>query len=376
MKRITAFGGRSPGWTALRFFWERLRFQARRIDYYDYLAVLLAGMDGARTLKDVFRNDARRYGDRALRGRLSTYWLDVYQRVGGDLYATWQHHLPRTELVLIRAAQSQGNQALTHTLEELAAVLRLLQEAGRVLSAALWPAGLAVCVAMLVTLAVPWMTVPRLLAAFSMVPADYYGPLTRQLQSFSTHIDQYWFLIVLLMVAGVWWGVACLPRRAGPVRRFLDDWLWWRIYRHLSALRFLAFLRIALGDDEVAATRLRSALFRVQAGAPPWLAVHIDTMLLRLEHGASGPEVFDTDLFTREQFWFLSDMMLTRGLATGLALTQQRVRGEIVGSVARHAAVMRWCMLLASVAYVLTLVLWHYAVIDELRRALTFYLAQ
>jgi len=37
---------------------------------------------------------------------------------------------------------------------------------------------------------------------------------------------------------------------------------------------------------------------------------------------------------------------------------------------------MRWCMLLASVAYVLTLVLWHYAVIDELRRALTFYLAQ
>src|SRR5690554_4955929 len=118
MRRSTARGVRPPGWVPLRFFWERLRFQKRRIDYYDYLAVLLAGMDGARTLKDVFLNDARRYGDTALRGRLSTYWLDVYQRVGGDLYATWQHHLPRSELVLIRAAQSQGNQALTHTLEE------------------------------------------------------------------------------------------------------------------------------------------------------------------------------------------------------------------------------------------------------------------
>ena len=64
------------------------------------------------------------------------------------------------------------------------------------------------------------------------------------------------------------------------------------------------------------------------------------------------------------------------GAGHRLALTQQRVRGQILGPVARHAAVMRWCMLLASVAYVLTLVLWHYAVIDELRRALTFYLAQ
>lgn len=366
---------RNDGAGAVRDALDRWRFRARRIDYFDYLAVLLAGMDGARTLKDVFLGDARRYGESSLRGRVSAWWVDIYQRAGGDLYATWQAHVPRSELVLIRAAQLQGNEALVQTLAELVEALRLLQESMRVLYATLWPAVLALGLATAVTLAVPWLTLPRLLDAFASVPVDYYGTITRRLVGFAALVDSLWIFIMAGVVMSVWSVIAWLPKRPGRLRRRLDQWLWWDIYRNVCALRFLAFLRISLGHDRTGATRLRSALLHVRNGAQPWLAAHIDDMLDRLARGDSGPQVFDTGLFSREQFWFLSDMVLTRGLVTGLALAQGRIRAQIVGAVAIQAAVMRWVMLLACVTYVLGLLLWHYAVIDDLRRSLTFWLA-
>lgn len=357
----------------LRRWWDRYCFQEQRIDYYDYLASLLSGMDGARTLKDVFLQDALRYGKTTLRGRLSHFWLDMYQRAGGDLYATWENHLPRTELTMIRAAQSLGNQALVTTLVELTNVLRLLQDAVRLLNGTLWPAVLAFGVAALISLAVPWFTLPRLMHTFATVPVDYYGSLTRALIRFSTIVGDYYLVILILIGAGAWAVIASLPHAAGPVRRYFDRYLWWNVYRQISALRFLAFLRISLGDDVAGAIQLRSALLRLRTGASGWLGSHIDEMLTRIDHGMAAPALFDTGLFSREQFWFLSDMILARGLSTGITLARDRIQRQILVVVARQAVVARWMILLACVAYVLGLTLWHYAVIDELRRALTFY---
>lgn len=358
-----------------RRYWDRYKFQGQRIDYYDYLAALLFGLDGLRTLKDIFLQDAMRYGRTSLRGRLSQTWLTLYQRAGGDLYATWQGHFPRSELAMIRAAQSLGNQALVTTLDELSRVLQLLQDAGRILSGMLWPAVLALCVAMVVSLAVPWFTLPRLMDTFSMVPPEYYGLLTSRLVRFSSFIEQY-FLASLAAVLGcagliIW----SLPHASGPIRRRLDYVLWWDAYRNFNALRFLAFLHIALGDDTHGAIQLRSALLRLRTGSSEWLGSHIDQMLGRLEHGIAGPDTFDTGLLSRQQFWFLSDVILARGIRTGLLLSRDRIQKQVLRDVARQATVMRWGVLLICVAYLLFLMLWHYAVIDELRRALTFYIS-
>lgn len=363
------------GVRALRHLVDRQRFQGRRTEYYDYLASLLSGMDGARTLKDVFHQDALRYGRSSLRGRLSQFWLSAYQRAGGDLYATWEAHFPRTELALIRAAQSLGNQALTTTLGELAAVLRLLQDAARILSATLWPAALALCVAALVSLAVPWFTLPRLMDTFATVPTHYHGPLTSGLITFSSIVGDFYVVFLLMVTGGFAYVAGSLPHAAGPVRRRLDHCLWWNVYRNISALRFLAFLRISLGDESVGSVQLKGALLRLRSGASAWLVGHIDEMLERIDQGIVGPDTFDTGLFAREQFWFLSDMVLARGLACGLSLSRDRIQRQVLVVVARQAAVMRWTVLLACVAYVLGLTLWHYAVIDELRRALMFYFA-
>lgn len=359
----------------LRRAWDRYRLSSQRADYYDYLASVLTGMGGARTLKEVFLQDAMRYGRKSLRGRLSAEWLATYQRAGGDLYATWSHHLPRGELVLIRAAQSMGNAALLRTLHELSMVLRLLGDAVRMLGATLWPAALALLVAMLMSLAVRWFTLPRLMDAFAAVPPEYYGVLTRRLVSFGAFVEEYYLVFLILLVGSVALVDWSLPNFTGSLRRRLDRWLWWKVYRCVAALQFLSFLVIALGDDAHSSTQLRNALLRQRTGAAPWLARHIDLMLARIDSGIVGPSTLDTGLLSPEQFWFLSDMVLARGLSEGLILTRDRLRAHILSTVARQAAVLRWGVLLVCLAFVLGLALWHYAVIDELRRALTFYFA-
>ena len=57
---------------------DALRFRALRADYYEYLADLVEGTQGRKSLRDIFDDDAHRYGRRTVRGRLSRYWAAAY----------------------------------------------------------------------------------------------------------------------------------------------------------------------------------------------------------------------------------------------------------------------------------------------------------
>lgn len=361
--------------THCRLLSERLRFRHRRIDYYDYLASLLDGADGFRTLKDIFLQDAARYGPGSIRGHLSQQWLHSYQRAGGDLYVTWSAHFPHNELALIRAAQGIGNTAVVQTLDRLAHVLRLMQQATQILHGTLWPALMAVLVAMGMSLAIPWFTLPRLLHTFDSVPANYYGTLTRKLIMFGGMVERYHLVLILVVIIVTGLVLWSLSNASGRWRQRLDNYLWWDIYRSINALRFLSFLAITLGNREQSVTRLRSALLLLQTGVSPWLARHISVMLGHVDQGVVGPAVFDTGLLGREQYWFFADMVNARGLHTGLSLSCERLRIHILGKVARQASLLRWGLLLMCVGFVLGVAVWHYAAIDELRRALTLYLS-
>ena len=50
------------------------RFRPGRADYYEYLADLIEGTQGRKSLRDVFEDDARRYGVDTERGRLAGEW--------------------------------------------------------------------------------------------------------------------------------------------------------------------------------------------------------------------------------------------------------------------------------------------------------------
>ncbi|HLR12939.1 MAG TPA: hypothetical protein VK104_04925 [Burkholderiaceae bacterium] len=354
---------------------DRWQFQPARADYYRYLADLLAHADGRFTLKDVFLRDAVRYGERRLRGRLSAFWLHAYQHGGGDLYTTWQRHFPHAELSLIRSAQALGNDAVIQTLRQFSRVLSLLGQARRLLTGVLWPALAAAGLSAALTLAIPQFTVPRLLRTFDSVPPEHYGRLTRRLVDFAQVIATTWPWVLLALMGITLLAGWSLTHLTGPLRRFLDPLLWWDSYRQLMVLQWASFLRIALGAQDQSATRLRQALLYQRPGARPWLRWHLDTMLQRIDEGVRGAAIFDTGMLGRPHYWFFSDMFEARGLNDALRLIAERVHQDVVGVMARRAQAFRWMLLLGCVAYLLGLALWHYAVIDELRRSLTLQFA-
>jgi len=360
---------------ALQSYFDRRRFRRKRADYYEYLSVLMDGMLGRRTLKDIFARDGGRYGNDTVRGRLSSQWARDYPRAGGDLYATWLGCFPLAELGLIRAAQLFGNTPLIHTLRDLADALRVEQRARSILAAALWSAGLGAVLLCAMFLAVPLLTVPRLRHTFSALPPEYHGDLTRALFDFSALVQAHWMIALALAAGGAALLTWSLPNLTGRARRQLEKFALWRIYRYVNSIRFLALLGIILERQGAGSTQLRTALSMQRSGASKWQDWHIEAMLKRVDSGLTGADTFDTGLLDRDLFWFLTDVVLARGLVAGLALTRERLKKRVLETVAARALAWRWCLLLSCVAGMLGLGLWHYAVVDELRRALMLFYA-
>lgn len=349
------------------------RFAAVRAEYYDYLQAVLRGMHGHRTLGELFELDARRHGPRSVRGRLSASWSGLCAASGGDLYSTWMFSFPRDELILVRAAQAYGNARLLACFEALGDHLMLIREAQRILWTTLAAALFALLAASLSLVALPMMTVPALMRAFHGVPDTYYGPIARRLFGLAGWVESGWPVVAVLLCTVFGLLLWSLPNTCGPLRRMLDRHGLWRLYRHVHAMRLLAMLGILLGEDRAMSTQLRTALILLEDGASPWARHHVRGMLGRIAGGVAGADTFDTGLLDREQFWFLQDMVAARGLHGGLGMVCARMRTRLLGRVARQAAALRWTLMLASVACVLGMGLWHYAAMDELRRALMMF---
>lgn len=349
------------------------RFAAVRAQYYDYLQAVLRGMHGHRTLGELFELDAHRYGPHSVRGRLSAGWSRLCVASGGDLYATWLSSFPLDELVLVRAAQAFGNARLLACFEALSRHLSLMAQASRILWTTLGAAVCALLIACLSLLALPLLTVPGLMRAFQGLPEAYYGSVARNLFMLSQWVAVGWpalAALVLLTVCALFWS---LPNTCGRLRQRLDRYGFWRLYRQVQALRLLALLGILLDTGPSASTQLRTALLLLGDGASAWLRHHLLAMLRRIDEGLVGAETFDTALLDRELVWYLQDMTDARGLQEGLAATCDRLRRQLLGRIARQAAALRWLVMLASVACVLGVGLWHYAAMDELRRALMMF---
>ena len=345
------------------------RFASARAEYYDYLQGVLRGMLGRRTLRELFDLDARRYGAGSVRGRLSAAWARACERSGGDLYATWIASFPADELVLVRAAQAFGNERLLACFEALARHLALMAQARRILVLTLGTAAAAMIVASLLALALPAFTVPGLARAFQGLPPAFHGPYARALFAFSDWLAAYGVLLpagaAIVSFLAIW----SLPRGVGAWRRPLDRHGIWRLYRQVQGLRILALLEILLDAGPGASTQLRTAIGMLRDGAQPWAGLHLTRMLARIDWGWAGVASLDTGLLDREAYWYLEDMTAARGLHEGLRATRLRLAAQLLGRVSRQAQALRWLALLAALAWVLGAALWHYAAMDELRRA-------
>ncbi|WP_017524651.1 hypothetical protein [Pusillimonas noertemannii] len=351
---------------------DRRLFMPARADYYEFLSAVIKGAKGRHTLRDIFDRDARRYAG-TVRGRLSSAWSRGFPAAGGDLYATWLGCFPASELAIIRVAQLSGNETLVHTLADLAHALRLSKRSRHIVWVTVWSGVLSLCVLAATIMAVPQFTVPRLAQLFGALPFDYFGYWTQALFAFAALVRAAWAPVLAALLAGVAMLCWSIPNLTGALRNLLDQVSIWKIHRCLGALRFMSVLTVVLQRQGASSTQLRTAVALLCAGASPWMRGHLEGMLDRIDHGLVGAETFDTGLLDRDLYWYLQDMAEARGLVGALVLLRDRLDGRVLPQVARQAQVLRWALLVCCVAGMLALGLWHYVVIDELRRSLMIF---
>ncbi len=356
---------------AYRLKWLAWRFRFQRGDYYLYLADLIDATGGTKNLFSIFQDDATRMRSRNCRAALSEIWLERYPLSGGDLFATWFGSFPLEDLIAIQNAQSMGADTLVATFRKLAGMSKLLDSAKMIFVQTALVGFVAALVAIGAVASIPIYTADHLARVFSAVPVELFGSWTKALQSLATVLREAGFFVVLLALlfgATVLWS---LPNWVGAWRRRLDNVGMWLFYRRVHSLRFLSLLGIILNRHGHAGTRLRHALVLQSRYMSPWLGSHLQSMIQRLDHGASVIDALDSGLIDSDMWWYFVDMVCTLGLDTALERTCERLGSSSLVGIQRQAAYLRWSLLLSALSVVLGVLFWHFKVFDELRHALS-----
>lgn len=377
--------------------WHAWRFRselAELADYYEYLAETLTITAGRKTLLNILRDDADRYGENTHRGHLSALWSQRLQEFG-NLADAFQGTLPDDDVVLIRMAlksggraQESGTGALEQTLSDLAEVTRLAAQS----RAILWQT-LSVAVLCLLVLAgmlslIPLVIVPFLRSNFSRGEIDL-GDMLRDggfldgvALAYLTFGDALaahgLWLLAALALAGwiVFWS---LGHYTGQARPTLDRIGPWALYRDLQGVRFLALLATTVRRRAGAGggSTLLQAIEHQEQGAPPWRAHHLGIMASRIRQGqasrADSYRIFDTGLLDRQTYYRLSDLMLTCDLSTALQRVRSRIADRILPRIGARAQRMRWLILLFVLLSMLGLLVWYYATTYALTQAMQTY---
>jgi hypothetical protein len=356
---------------ALRLRCLAWRFRLQRGDYYLYLADLIDATGGTKNLFSIFQDDAQRMRGRNCRGALSEIWLQRYPLSGGDLFATWFGAFPLEDLIAIQNAQSMGADALVATFRKLASMATLLDSAKVTFAQTALVGFVAVLVAIGAVMSIPMYTADHLARVFSAVPVELFGAWTKALQSFATVLRETGLLIALMVTLIVTAALWSLPNWVGAWRRRLDNVGLWLFYRRVHSLRFLSLLGVILNRHGHAGTRLRHALVLQSRHMSPWLGSHLQSMIQRLDHGASVIDALDSGLIDSDIWWYFVDMVCTLGLDAALERTCERLGSSSLAVIHRQAIFLRWSLLLGALSIVLGILFWHFRVFDELRHALS-----
>ena len=361
-------------WEPWQRFFDVREFKKNQADYFLYLSQLLRGTQGQHTVRTVFAADARRYGPRHYRGRLSAYWLAQYQRNGGNLALTWRQVLSDDAWLLLRLSQEQGDRALLTALDALSKQLQEKKQLQGMLAKLFWPVGFVLLLLALMLFLMPWFTVPQLQNTFYAVPESAYGFYTQRLFAWAAFSQKYGLGIVLFVFFLLFLTSWSLPRYVGRWRVYLDHIEPWKSYKSMQGLAMLMLISLLLNNAS-RQLRLAQALQLMQSTPNIWLKSHLKKIEQKITQGETGAVSFDVGLLSRDVVWFLADMEQSQGLVQALRLTTDRLQQIILQRLPLKAQVWRWGLLLCCVASLLLIGAWHYVVIDELRRALLMFYA-
>jgi hypothetical protein len=336
------------------------------------LADLIDATGGAKTLLNIFQDDALRYPTGA-RGVLSRAWLERFPQAGGDLFSTWNATLPLEDLLAIQSAQYAGADALTGTLRQLANIVRLVDRARIMLLTTAFSGMAGLLLAFGSMLSIPFLTAKQFRQVFVAVPPEYFSPWTKALFATEEALIFGWPYVglgLLFFVIALLWSFA---NWTGRFRELADRIGPWAFYRRVHTLRFISLLAVTLRPGGCYSARLRDAIALQTQGASPWFERHLYVMVRRLDLGAQATDALDTGLIDPAIWWYFTDLTRTLGLDEALQRTRLRTEVYALKCIGMQALYLRWGALLFALVIVLGIAFWHAQVFDELRQALSLH---
>jgi type II secretory pathway component PulF len=347
---------------------DAIRFSLFRADYYRFLADMIEGTQGAKSLLRIFQDDANRFPGTPL-GRLSERWAHQFAR-GGNLSRTFNKTLPAQDVAVIATAQEQGDEeALIESLRELAANTDLQRKALGIVIATMLASTIGLAILMAMVLCTPGFIIPKLKDSFSLVPSEDWPITAARLFSFSDFVASGWPWIVLctLILVGIcYWSLGNLT---GPLRLTLDKYgLIWGMYRDFQSIRTLSSLATAI-NQKTAAKGLRESVAMQLPGASRWKRYHLEKMLAYVDSGADNTLLFTTGTLDSKNEWYLQVLIDSRGLQDALMVVKTRLEERIIKKLTLQSLALSWVLIVVVIGAAVGLMLWVYAALDGLSAA-------
>lgn len=353
------------------------KFRRTRSDYYNYMASILKSSGGAIKILQLFENDLQRYQGEA-RGVLCDYWFEQYSANGGNLADTFQGTLPDDEVAIIRVAQNAGGDALLTALEDVSRMARLTDTVRKETISILFAGLVAVVLATTMLTAFPIFSFHAIQSAYDFLPLEHWGKKGKSFQAYVAWIESYglYVAIVVGMIGTyLYWSLANL---VSPIRDWLDENIvLYRVMRDLKGALFLATMStLTRKRGGLMATLKQSLELFAESARSPWLKWRIEQIIDGSDtSGAIGVSAFNTRFISREMYFYLEDMQKAKGFADGFEETGKYVESSILESIVKRMAFYRWALLLSSLIVVLAMFVWQFQVMNEMRGAMSSYLA-
>ena len=350
-------------------------FASKRGDYYLFLADTIQGTRGRKSLIDIFASDVERYGNSA-RGKLSRHWIKQFKSGGGSLQKTFAGTLPAADVVVLDTLlRSGGEKALENALRDLAANSALIAKARLVMFISTIAGFVSLAMTIVMCIAMPSYTVPKIVGSFAMLPLSEYPQSARSLVDFANFVKDSSVLIVMMTAATIGLVWLSLSNVTGRVRYYLDKYgLIWALHRDFQSIRFLSTLAALVRQSDNTAVNLKHAIEMQLHGASRWKKYHLNAILSYVGRGKVGPEIFTTGIMDQTMQWYISDLIESRGFSDALQFVKERLKERVLRRITVQSLTVAWVLMFASLAVSAYLLQWHMTALDDLKRALQLYM--
>jgi type II secretory pathway component PulF len=351
-------------------------YRKHRARYYENLAGKLKAGRGNIKLLDIFERDAQRYPGEPL-GILSAHWADLYSGNGANLAEAWQGTFPDDEVSIIRiAADAGGDGALLTALQDVSRIAKLTDKVKSAVIGTLAAAIVGITVALLMATVFPLVAAAKFLEIYGFIPLDQWGPKGKAFVDHAERVKSYGLYFIGAAVTVFMYVQWTINNLVGPAREWLDQKvILYRVIRDIKGALFLSTMAtLTRKRGNVMFTMRQSLETFVSSVRSNWLRWRVQQVIDGIDAtGGVGSDALNTNLLSKEMFYFLRDTQEANGFAEGFEETGKYVESTVMDDVLFKMTVYRWVLLLTGVATVLAVFGWQFSVIYEMKGVMQTY---